>query len=388
MDRYRFQDSAAERIPTEWLVAPGFEPVAEAFDRSFSERGEVGAAFAVVVDGVPVLDLWGGLADRVAGHPWERDTLQVVFSGTKGLVATCLAILLDRRQLDLDAPVAEYWPEFGKERIRVRHLASHTSGLPGLERAVALDEMLDDRRMAALLAEQAVWDDPRAGECYHPLTYGWLCGELVRRVDGRSVGRFFDEEVATPLGLEIWIGLPEKHEPRVSRTELGSGWETDSGTETDALTHAVFANPPFFDPTAFPWNRRDFHAAEIPGAGAIATARSIARLYGCLAGGGELDGVRLVSEETLEVVRRELSHRHDPLLDIPMAFGVGFQLQTATNPYGPPATAFGHGGAGGSNHGAWPDQRVGYSYAMNQMRGGDDTRALDLLDLLYEALSR
>ena len=183
----------------EGYVAPGYEPVREAFERNFAERGELGAAFAAFRNGEPVVDLWGGIADRASGRPWREDTLQLIYSGTKGLVALCVLMLIDRGKLRLDDPVNRHWPEFGKPEILVRHIVSHTARLPGIDTPITVADLHDDRRMAAILAAQAPNPDPRAALCYHALTYGWLCGELVRRVDGRSVGRFFAEEVAGPL---------------------------------------------------------------------------------------------------------------------------------------------------------------------------------------------
>ena len=374
------------------FVAPGFEGVVEAFERNFAERDELGAAFAAVVDGETVVDLHGGLADRATNRPWAADTLQLIFSGTKGLVAVCVLLLLERGQLELDAPAARWWPELGGEP-RVRDLVSHTARLPGLDTPLDDGALTDDVRMAALLAAQPRSDDPRAAFCYHALTYGWLCGELVRRADGRSIGRFFAEEVAAPLELELWIGLPPELEPRVSTLERHASWPTRPHLSpeglADPLTRSIWGNPSAFPGGSFPWNRADYHAAEIPGAGGIGTARSVARLYACLARGGALDGVRLLSEETIRLGRTELASGHEPVLDLPMAFGVGFQLQTAELPFGPPGDGFGHGGAGGSIHGAWPGLRVGFSYAMNCMRDDEDEdgRSDALLRALHEAVA-
>jgi CubicO group peptidase (beta-lactamase class C family) len=375
------------------FVAPGFEGVADVFERNLAERDELGAAFSAVRDGETVVDLHGGLADRESGRPWTDDTLQLIFSGTKGLVAVCVLLLPERGRLELDTPVARYWPEFGKESVRVRDVVSHTARLPGIDTEVGFDAYPDFARMAGILAAQAQSDDPRASSCYHALTYGWLCGELVRRADGGSVGRFFADEVARPLGLELWIGLPEEQEARVSTLELHEGWPTKPRLTAerlaeDRLTWSIWGNPPTFGREGFPWNRRDYHSAEIPGANAIGTARSVARLYACLANGGELDGVRLLTEDTVRLGRTELSRGWEQVMDVPVAFGVGFQLQTEEHPLGPPADGFGHGGAGGSMHGAWPDLGVGFSYAMNMMRDDEDQdgRAQALLRALHEAV--
>jgi CubicO group peptidase (beta-lactamase class C family) len=366
-------------------VAPGYEEVAEEFRRNFAVRDEVGAAFAAVRDGEPVVDLWGGLADRSTQRPWAEDTLQVVFSGTKGLVAICVLMLLERGLLDLDAPVSRYWPEFGKDEILVRDVVGHRSRLPGITVPVEPEEFADAERMTRRLEAEAPSEDPRARFCYHAFNYGWLCGELINRVDGRRVGRFLAEEIAAPLELEVWIGLPEALEDRVSTIELASDWpvNTTLGSEThrrDPLLRSIWGNPPTFSREGFAWNSRAFHAGEIPGAGGIGTARSMARLYGSLE--------QLLSPSTLELGRTTISDGWDEAHETPRRFGVGFQLQTEMRTLGPPDDAFGHGGAGGSSHGCWPELRVGFSYAMNLMRDDEplDPRSTALRAALHRAV--
>jgi CubicO group peptidase (beta-lactamase class C family) len=377
-------------------VEPGFEAVRRTFAETLALPGEGGAAFAATVDGEVVVDLWGGMADTQTGRAWERDSLQVIFSGTKGLVAVCLLLLADRGEINLDAPVCEYWPEFaaaGKEGVLVVDLVTHSARLPGIRTPLAEDDLVDDRRLAALLAEQPQEDDPRAADAYHAFTYGWLCGELVRRVSGRSIGRYFDDEIARPLGLHVWIGLPPEREARVTRLSYGPDWGQRPQWDAerlaaDPLLARVWDNPPLFPDDHLPWNRPDWHQAEIPAAGGIATARSMARLYGCLACDGEIDDVPLLSPAAVRRGRSELARRREPLIDEPQAFGVGFQLQTELHMMGPPADAFGHGGAGGSMHCAWPSRRVGISYAMNTLRDGDpvDHRVRAILRTLHDAL--
>ena len=379
------------------FVAPGFEAVAEEFRRNLDERGDIGAAVALVADGTPVVDLWGGVADPDRGRPWGRDTLAVVFSGTKGFVAACLLLLVERGRLDLDAPVCAYWPEFaaaGKERILVRHVVSHRAGLPGLVTPVTPIEATDDVRMAQLLARQPAIHGPGAGFYYHALAFGWLCGELVRRVDGRSVGRFFSEEIAAPLGLDAWIGLPARHERRVAVLVGDTGFgaqrhDREANPDRDPIAWSIWGNPGRFSAGELPANARYWHAAEVPASNGIAGASSIARLYGCLARGGELDGVRLLSRATVELGATGLVRDVEPYLDRPMAFGVGFQLQTELEPLGPPEDAFGHVGAGGSVHAAWPELRAGISYLTNTLRDaedGRDPRSIALLRAAYDAL--
>jgi CubicO group peptidase (beta-lactamase class C family) len=336
-------------------------------------RDERGAAFAAVVDGELVVDLWGGTADEQTGNPWREDTLVMVFSGTKGFVAVCLLLLIERGELELDRPVEEYWPEFGKPDVLVRHVVSHTAGLPGIRAPVALDELVDYEHMVALVAAEEPFWKPGTQLAYHALTFGWLCGELVRRISGRTVGTFVAEEVAGPLGLELWLGLPEELEPRVARLRRAADHESSIRD----------ANPPLYTDDRFPWNERAFHAAEIPGVNAIGTARSIARLYGELVRDGQL-----LSAETVRLGRTRLSEGRCALTGHPYSFGVGFELQTELGTFGPPADAFGHSGAGGSVHGAWPELRTGFSYAMNELRSeeGDD-RARRLLAALHAAVT-
>lgn len=361
------------------FVAPGYAHVREEFERNFAERGELGAAFAVVRDGEPIVDLWGGIADAASGRPWTADTIVTIFSGSKGLVATCLLLLIERGQLDLHTPVASYWPEFGqagKAHVLVRDVVAHTARLPGLATQVTWQEATDARRMAALLAAQAQSEDPRAESTYHPLTFGWLCGELVRRIDGRSIGRFFAEEVAEPLELELWIGLPEEQEERVATIVPGSGWALAPALAGDPLARSILANPVRLAADSFAVNERAWRAGEVPASNAIGTTRSIARLYGSLE--------RVLLPETLALGRHVISTRLDVLNGQPVAFGVGFQLQTDERLLGPPADAFGHGGAGGSQHGCWPRQRIGFSYAMNRLADElGDPRGRALLNALH-----
>jgi CubicO group peptidase (beta-lactamase class C family) len=370
--------------PVRGMIAAGFEEVARAFQTNFSQHGELGAAFAAYRGSELIVDLWGGTADRCSGQPWQQDTLQLIFSGTKGLSAMCILLLFDRGQLDLGEAVAHYWPEFGKKAITVVDVMSHTSRLPGFVTPVALAELTDDRHMADLLAGQPASSDPRAAHCYHPLTYGWLCGELVRRVDGRSIGQFFREEIAVPLHLELWIGLPESEEARVSTLELAADWGSapylDPAVHAkDPLIQSIWGNPAFLDRATFPWNSRAFHAAEMPGAGAIGTARAVARLYAAFIAG------EIVSPESARRARKTISKRWDAALGGPLNFGVGFELQTEFEPFGPPSDGFGMGGAGGSVHGAWPSLAVSFSYAMNLMTDDQepDPRPRSLLRALH-----
>ncbi len=302
------------------------------------------------------------------------DQPSVIFSGTKGLVAMCMLLLVERGQLELDAYVSRYWPEFSHRDVLVRHVVSHTAGLPGLRPSPTADDLLDAERMAARLAvEPPMWP---AGEqlVYHALTYGWLCGELVRRIDGRSVGTFFAEEIAQPLDLEVWIGLPAELEPRVVPLERSPDWRPigEPGPQLEALYGPMLHG--------FVWNEPAFHTAEIPAANAIGTARSIALLY------ARLDSI--LRPETIRLGRTELSRGICAVTGFPYAFGVGFELQTEFGSLGPPPDAFGHTGSGGGAHGAWPKEGIGFSYLPTLLRRSDeDDRARLALAAFYATLN-
>jgi CubicO group peptidase (beta-lactamase class C family) len=372
----------------EGVAAPGYEGVAAELEHIVAAGG-LGASFAAVVDGEPVVDLWGGLADAAAGAPWREDTLALVFSGTKGLVATCLLLLLERGLLELDAPVARYWPEFaaaGKKDVLVRHVVSHTAGVPGLRGGITTASLCDGEALARRVAAEEPFWEPGTTLAYHALTYGAICDKLIRGADGRSTGRFFAEEVAAPLALELWIGLPAELEPRVARLEPADDYRvTYLGDEPEPLLESVYAG---LAADGFPWNDRAYHEAEIPSANAIGTTRSLARLYGCLARGGELDGVRLLAAETVAAGARALVRDLCVVTRRPYAFGVGFELQTELGRFGPPKRAFGHTGSGGSSHGAWLEDRVGFSFVTNDLwPEARDDRAPRLLRALADAVS-
>jgi CubicO group peptidase (beta-lactamase class C family) len=372
-------------------VAPGYEAVREAFDADLAGE-ERGAAFAAMVDGELVVDLWGGDADAPVDRRWREDTLCILFSGTKGLVATCMLRLLERGAIALDAPVAEYWPEFaanGKEGVLVRHVLGHQAGLPGVREPVSAADVPDWNRITALLAGQAPFWEPGSRLWYHPLTYGWLCGEIVRRVTGMPLGTHLREEIAGPFGLDLWIGLPAELEGRVARSELADTWPGPIGEGAEdrmsaADLDSIWRNPDHFKPD-LDWNTPSWRRAEIPGANGFATARAMATHYGILAAGGTVDGRRLLGRETIELGAATLAEGEDPCVGEVLRFGVGWALQTPDCPFGPVEEAFGHGGAGGSIHGAWPEEGVGFSYLPNLMReDADDRRGALLLEALHQ----
>ena len=380
-------------------VADGFEAVRDAFAANFEKHGEIGAAFSLYHRGSKVVDLWGGVADVASARPWTEDTLQLVFSTTKGATAVCANLLVQRGELDLDAPVASYWPEFeaeGKGDIPVRWLLSHRSGLPAVDDKPAPGVLLDWDAICALLAAQKPYWEPGTTHGYHALTYGWLVGEVVRRVSGKSLGSFFKDEVATPLGLDFHIGLPAALEPRVSTLNTLGQMPGADGVDVatidwDAIPEAARAIArAFLDPNSITnralsvssppleFNSPEVHAAEIPAANGITDARSLARMYASLV--GEVDGVRLFTPETVKAVSTEQSNGPDTVLMVPTRFGLGYFLDSGFAPL-LGANSFGHAGAGGSLGFCDPDAEIGFGYVMNQMQQNlsGDPRTLGLI---------
>ncbi|PPK98054.1 CubicO group peptidase (beta-lactamase class C family) [Kineococcus xinjiangensis] len=380
-------------------VEPGCEAVAEEFARNFTDRGELGAAFALYRGGRLVVDLWGGVADSRTGRPWGRDTLQIIFSGSKGIVVTALLLLVEREQLRLDDAVARYWPEFaaaGKHGITIRQVATFTAAMPALRVSVSQDDILDARAMAALLAAQEPESDPRAhGLMYGPFTSGWIIGELVRRVDGRPLDAFFRQEIARPHGLDLHFGVPDRDLARVARTEYGTEFLAQfSGffANADPLTRRVWSNPMPFPPHEDLWSARERLQALIPAVNVAGTARDFARLYGMLAEDAmRAPGERphLLSRPVLDDARGVHVRATDPLIDVPMSYGGGgYRLRTQPRP-GPDGVSFGHDGGGGSANQAWPRVGAGVSYVMNRLiaLGPDDRRASSLLSAAASALT-
>jgi len=379
---------------------PRFDAVRDEFRRNFVERGEVGAAVSLWHDGECVADLWGGLADQETQRPWERDTLALVFSSTKGLAAICMHILADRGLLDFDAPVAQYWPEFaahGKAGITVAMVVSHQAGLPFWEETLPDGAFHDWDLVAGLLAEQAPIWEPGTTHGYHGVTLGYMEGEIVRRITGKSIGRFLHEEVAAPLNADIWIGLPEAEEARVATLYLGEpsplsplfqklmsdetwvGWKliSNNGGDMESV------------------NTRARHAAEVPAAGGIVSARGLAKAYAPLSLDGSLDGVRIVSPQRLPGMRAVRSASDcDFMLQVPTTFTLGFSKSWGARRYGQGEHvilgehAFGTVGLGGSLGFADGDAGLAFGYAMNRHGGGVglNDRGQSLVDAAYRAV--
>jgi CubicO group peptidase (beta-lactamase class C family) len=376
-------------------VDPRFTRVRDAFAENFARRGDVGAACCVYHRGRPVVDVWAGLADRERGRPWTRDTLQLVFSTTKGMAALCALRLVERGLLDLDAPIASYWPEFaanGKGTIPVRWALCHKTGLADVEGTFTLEQVLAwDPVVDAIAAQRPNWE-PGTQHGYHARSYGWLTGELVRRVTGKTLGRMFAEEIAAPLGLEFWIGLPEAEEPRVATLIPAPEPEDPAVREFMAreLTQATLLGRVITGPSNLfrydtRWNRRALHAAEMPSSNGIGTARAIARMYAAIA--RDVDGVQLLRPDTVALARTEQASGTDAVLGFPTRFGVGFMVPPMLSLAAAP-TAFGHPGAGGSLGFTDPEAELGFGYVMNQMALGaiGDQRAYRLVEAVYASL--
>ena len=349
-----------------------FEAVRDALAESL-DKDDVGASVAVYVDGEPVVDMWGGYADAERTHPWERDTITNVWSTTKTMTALCALILADRGEIDLDAPVAAYWPEFavaGKEKLLLRHVLGHTAGLPTWNRPVMLEQLYDWPTVTALLAEQAPSSEPGVVGAYHAVTQGYLIGEVVRRVTGRGLGRFFAEEVAGPLGADFHIGLAAEHDHRVASI-------IPARTRSPEIEARGPGNPPVPPETA---NTEAWRRADVPSASGFGNARSVAAVQSVLASGGRVRGVRLLSAAGCERVLEEQFHGEDQILGTRMRYGMGYSLQGRTCSWG---------GWGGSIVMIDFDRRMTVSYVMNQMieqgQLGDD-RGLSVVMAAYNEL--
>jgi CubicO group peptidase (beta-lactamase class C family) len=376
------------------VCAARFVGVRDAFAANFAAGREVGASFAATLDGEVVVDLWGGHADAARTRMWERDTIVNVFSTTKAMTATCAHMLVDRGQLDVDAPVARYWPEFaagGKDAIPVRWLLGHTAGLAGIRTPLPTEALYEWERMTAALEAETPWWPPGTANGYHAMTFGFLVGELVRRIDGRGLGAFFREEVAGPLGADFHIGLPASEDARVAEM-IGPSHGEPSGTgrppvlDRESLAGRVLSNPPLRPELA---NRIAWRRADIPAANGHGNARAVARVLAALACGGEVDGIGLLGPATLRGAIVEQAHGKDLVLGRKIRWGLGFMLTSPELPFGPNPRAFGHGGWGGSLGFADLDARVSWAYVMNKMSPGTtgDSRAAGMIRALYASLA-
>ncbi len=380
-------------------VSPGWESVRAAFENNFATTEEVGAGVAVYHRGVKVVDLWGGSFGVEQPVAYDQDTLQLVFSTTKGITAIAVGICVDRGWLAYDAPVSKYWPEFaanGKGEATVAQLLSHQCGIYTVDGPITMDEALDWDTIAYRVGDATPRWPIGSAHGYHACTYGWLAGELVRRVDpqGRGFGAFVHDEIVQPLGVEFWIGLPLEQEDRVSPM-IAVAPPTDPAvlamvamfvgpgtTLGDALTlNGAFPADGASGVGSGHFNTRKVHAAEIPAANGITNAGSLAKIYAATM--VPVDGIQLLSDHTRDVARTTVTPAGEPDKCLVMAttFGMGFMTHGAVTPYSGPG-AFGHFGAGGSAAFAHPERELAFAYVMNKMSNGlsGDTRAQSLID--------
>jgi len=396
-----------ESVPVHGICAPRFARVREIFANSFESGQELGAAVAFVLDGETVVDLWGGYCDEARTRPWTRDTLVNVFSATKGMTALCAHRLIEQGLLELDAPVAKYWPEFaaaGKEDLRVRWLLSHKAGLCAIRKPLPIGAFYDWQLMCDALAEQAPWWEPGTDHGYHAFTFGFLIGELVRRVTGESIGAFFRRSIAQPLGADFHIGVSEEDDARVATVYGAAAGNRPIPTtppppgpfaefsravrDPSTMQHATVFNPP---QATMDVNTRKWRAAEIPSVNGHGSAAGLARIYGALARGGEIGGVRILAPATIERAITEEAFGPDRFtIGVPSRYGLGFQLSHASMDgyarLSPNPRAFGHTGAGGSLGMADPDAKLGVGFTLNQLHPGImSPTAAAMIDAFYEA---
>jgi CubicO group peptidase (beta-lactamase class C family) len=344
-----------------------FDGVRKALSASLDSGADVGASVAVYLHGEPVVDIWGGYADEAKTAPWERDTLTNVWSTTKTMTFLCALMLADRKQLDFQAPVATYWPEFadgGKEDVLVRHLMGHTAGLSGWEHPIEPEQLADWELCTSELAAQKPWWEPGSASGYHALTQGYLIGEVVRRITGESIGAWFAHEVAKPLDADFFIGLPESEDGRISNVIPPPAPDLD-GMEVSDITVKTFLNPPLDAAMATQeWWRR----AEIPAANGQGNARSVAAIQSVIAGKGEARGVRLLSAAGTDPIFETQADGTDLVLGVPIRFGMGYGLSNSEMPIGPRSCYW--GGYGGSIIVLDQDAELAVCYVMNRMETG------------------
>ena len=369
-----------------------FSAVKEAFRKNFEADLELGTSFAATIDGKFVVDIWGGYANEARTRPWEKDTIVNVYSTTKVMTAICAHILIDRGQLDIDAPVAKYWPEFaqaGKEKIPVRYLLSHQSGVAGIDEPAPAEALYDWDRMIKLLEKQKPWWEPGKHCGYHAITFGHLVGELVRRITGKTLGTFFREEVAMPLDADFHIGFSEEHDYRVGELipppVLKPGEPGYIEMDPNSLFGKAMMNPAMTYDTV---KERAYRGAEIPAINGHGNAHSVARVGAAMACGGELDSVRLIGLPTIEKAIEEQCYDTDLVTGMPTRYGLGFGLNSQEMPLSPNSRVFWWAGMGGSMVVMDLDARLSWAYVMNKMAAGIlDMRGAGMAQVLYASLA-
>jgi CubicO group peptidase (beta-lactamase class C family) len=367
-----------------------FSAVRDVFEKNFREKGDVGASVAISLEGEMVVDLWGGYRDQAQTLPWEEDTIVNVYSTTKTMAALCALVLADRGELDLYAPVANYWPEFaqnGKDKVEVRHFMSHSAGLSGMDEPCSGDALYDWDHVVNALARQAPWWEPGSASGYHAMTQGHLIGEVVRRITGRTLGTFFAEEIAGPLQADFHIGTGEEYFPRIG--ELIPPEQSQAGSpedDPDSISARTFRSPVA---EARVSGTPGWRKAEIPAANGHGNARAVVRAQTPVANGGKAFGVELLSPQGAAAIFDEQTNGVDLVLGVPLRFGMGYGLTSDLLPMGPNEHIAYWGGWGGSTIVVDQDAHLCVSYVMNKMFSGllGDTRGFSLLQAAYAGLS-
>ena len=378
---------------------PAFNKVKDTFLTNFNKKKESGASVSVVLKGKPVVDIWAGSSDAIGKRDWQEDTIANIYSATKAMTAVCALRLVEQGQLDIEKPVSTYWPEFTgekKETITVRMLMNHQAGMVGIKKRLHYRSIYEWDYMASELAGQAPWWTPGHGHGYHAVTYGWLLGEVIRRITGKTVGEFLKEEIAEPFDIDIRLGLDDsefkrtafmkpKLLPSIHKDVLKFLWpaiKNPRGAASSAFTNPVSV--------ALGVNTKSWKRAEIPSANGHSNGRGLAKFYGILANGGTDGEKTLLTEETIAMLSNEESFGLDKVLNVSTRFSLGFMLSqnTKTGAFGPNLKSFGHPGAGGALGFADPDAKIGFGYVMNKMDTYIlvDPRAKRMIDAVYDCL--
>ena len=369
---------------------PRFDGVRAAFERNFVEHGEVGAAVAVYWNGRPVVDLWGGMRDRDRGQPWETDTMACMLSVAKGISATAMAMAYDRGLVDLDAPVARYWPAFaeaGKEGVTVRTALSHLAGVPVAD-SLSEGDIYDFDRMAAGIAAQAPLWPPGTTQVYHSATIGHIIGSIMKGATGSSLAEFLRQEISGPLGADYFFALTPAEEARCATMIPSPGNMVSGAKKADPDSVAFRSWRPL--PESEDFNSHEWRASEIPSVNGHGTARGVARIYGAVACGGELDGVFLARPQSFATLATEQPAGGVSATGMQLRMGMGYMLNSPpARPMGPNLRTFGHSGAGGAQAFADPDAGLGYCYCCNFMHDGLDVgvRALSLIEATFASIN-
>ncbi|HIG41999.1 MAG: serine hydrolase domain-containing protein [bacterium] len=379
----------SETMETQGYCDEKFAQVRDVLAESLGTDADIGASVAVTIDGEMVIDLWGGHLDEERSEPWQENTIVNVYSSTKTMSFLCALLLADREQLDFDANVADYWPEFaqnGKEQVKVWHIMDHAAGLSGVDDPLTTKDLYDWDLVTSTLAKQAPWWEPGTATAYHAITQGYLIGEVVRRISGKTLGQYFRDEISLPLEADFHIGVPESEFPRI-----GNLLPPDDNTalagqgDKDSIAARTFRHPAV---NALDSRTREWREAEIPAANGHGNARSIAKIHAILACKGEAQGTRLLSRETAESVMVERISGTDMALQMPVRFGLGFGINAHEKILAPNENVCYWGGWGGSLALIDQDAQMSFSYVMNRMEVGltGDLRSYNLGQAIYSSL--